>query len=206
MARIGPEDGVLTKATGNPAIERIKGSLLLARMKFVKGRGSQAAELVLGRLPREDQVVLRGSLLPSSWYPTGLLLRLETTAADVLAGGDRRSLFAEMGRFTAGTNLRPGGMQRPYLREREPHFLLSNVPRMYTSQHSVGRREYQRLGPTAALIRSLEEEPFSPDDCCTTAGWLEQAIALSGGRDPRVAETQCRAGGAPHCEFHCEWS
>ena len=199
------EDALASIEAPSRTPERVKGTLLLARMKFVKARGAEAVEGVLRRLSPEDQTALRASLLPSTWYPANLMVRLEHAAASALAGGDRRALFAEMGRFSAGANLRLGGMQRPYLREGDPQFLLSNVPRMYTSQHSTGHREYRRLGDRTALILSLDEEPFSADDCSTTAGWLEQAVALSGGREVRVEETQCRAGGAPHCEFRAEW-
>jgi uncharacterized protein (TIGR02265 family) len=200
-----------TAGAGEPAPgprpgDKVKGTLLLARLKFVKARGPDATERVLRRLSAADQAVLRGVLLPSTWYPADLLARLELTAAALLAQGSRPSLFTEMGRFSAATNLASGGMQRPYLREGDPHFLLANVPRMYTSQHSVGHRTYEKVADQAALIRSFDEEPFSADDCRTTAGWLEEAVTLSGGRRARVDELKCRSRGAAHCEFHCSWT
>jgi uncharacterized protein (TIGR02265 family) len=184
---------------------KVKGTLLIARMKYVRSRGDVDAERVLKRLSAEDQVLLRGMLLPSSWYPAGALLRLEMTAAAILSKGDRRQLFMEMGRFTASTNLAPAGMHRPFVREGDPHFLLENVPRLYSSQHSTGHRTHERTGPTSAAIRHFDTEQPDSDDCLTVAGWLERAVEISGGRVPMVEERRCRGRGAPHCEFLISW-
>ncbi len=187
-------------ASGN-----VKGTLLIARMKYLRARGSDDVERVLRRMSSFDQQALRGMLLPSSWYPADLLQRLETTTVALLARGDRRELFMDLGRFTAETNLGPNGTQRPYLREGDPHFLLKNVPRMYATQHSEGTRTYSQDSSRGATIRTTSGEAPDPDDCLTTVGWLKRAIALSGGRVVTVQETRCRASGADWCEFVCRW-
>ncbi len=186
-------------------IGKVKGTLLIARMKYLRAQGPESADRVMRRLSEEDLDVLTGMLLPSSWYAAGVLLRLDTTIAALLARGDRHRLFRDMGRFSAETNLGPSGVQRPYLREGDPQFLLRHVPRMYGTQHSAGRREYRQTGDRSAVLRTLEAEEPSPDDCLTTVGWLERAVELSGGRAVRVVELQCQARGGPHCEYRCEW-
>lgn len=192
--------GELVRMTG-----KVKGTLLLARMKFVRSRGDAEAERVLKRMSSEDQAILRATVLPSAWYPAGVLLRLEMTAAAILQRGDRRSLFLEMGRFSAATNLSPAGVLRPFVREADPHFLLSNVPRIYGAQHSTGHRSYDRAGESSAVVRHFDTEQADADDCLTTAGWLQRAVELSGGSGVTVDEPQCRARGAPHCEFRVVW-
>src|SRR5690606_13827054 len=89
----------------------VKGTLLIARMKYLRSRGVEATERILQRMPAADQAVLRGMLLPSTWYPGDLLLRLEMTIVAILAKGDRQELFLDMGRFSAETNLGPNGVQ-----------------------------------------------------------------------------------------------
>lgn len=195
-----PEARALARMSG-----KVKGTLLIARMKFLRSRGEAEAERVLKRLATEDQALLRGTLLPSGWYAAGVLLRLEMTAAAILSKGDRRALFLEMGRFTATTNLGPAGMQRPFVREADPHFLLENLPRLYASQHTSGHRIYEKSGPTSAIVRHFDPEEVDPDDCLTTVGWLERAVELSGGRGTIVDEVACRGRGAPHCEFRISW-
>lgn len=188
-------------------VANVKGTLVIARMKYLKAQGADAAERVLKRLSQADQQVLRGMLLPSTWYPGDMLARFELTIAAVLARGDRKVLFADMGQFSADTNLGAGGVQRPYLREDDPHFLLRNVPRMYASQHTDATRDYQQTGPKSAMLRTFSAEggEVDPDDCATAVGWLRRAIELSGGKAVTVDETRCRAKGAPCCEFVCAW-
>lgn len=197
----------LTTAAKRPQrATTVKGTLVIARMKYLQAQGSEAAERVLRRLAQADQATLRGMLLPSTWYPSDVLLRLEMTIAAVLANGDRRALFLDMGQFSADTNLGPNGVQRPYLRENDPHFLLRNVPRMYASQHSDGTRTYEELGPRAAVIRTLDGEQPDAEDCLTAVGWLRRAVELSGGHAVMVEETQCRARGGTCCEYVCKWA
>ena len=192
-------------AKRGPTAGTVKGTLLIARMKYLRAQGLDASERVLRRLAQADQATLRGMLLPSNWYPSDLLLRLEMTIAAVLAQGDRRKLFLDMGQFSAETNLGPNGVQRPYLRDGDPHFLLRNVPRMYASQHSEGSRTYEQTGSHAAIVRTIDGEEPDAEDCLTAVGWLGRAIELSGGRAVSVDETQCRARGGACCEYVCKW-
>ncbi len=196
-----------TGATKHSAVHgNVKGTLVIARMKYLRAQGQDASERVLRRLSQADQQVLRGMLLPSSWYAADLLMRFEMTIAAVLAQGDRRALFIDMGQFSADTNLGTNGTQRPYLREGDPHFLLRNVPRMYAAQHSAGTRTYEQSGAHGAVIRTLDDGgEADADDCLTAVGWLRRAIELSGGRSVSVDETRCRAKGASCCEFVCAW-
>lgn len=183
---------------------RVKGTVLGARLTFVRERGGEKAlERVLARLPAPDREVLSGWILPISWYPLELELRLNDAVAAVLSPNDRRGVFLEMGRQSAQVNLT--GSQAPFVKKGEPHFFLANVPRMYATYHSKGRRSCERTGDASAVIRTFDAERVSQDDCLTVVGWLERALQLSGAPAPRVTETQCRARGAPHCEYRCEW-
>jgi uncharacterized protein (TIGR02265 family) len=184
----------------------VKGTLLLARLKYLRARGEEETERVLRHMSGADQQVLRGMVLPSTWYSADLLIRLEMTAVALLSSGDRRDLFLDMGRFSADTNLGPRGVQRPYLKEGEPHYLLRNLPRMYSSQHSAGARTCEETGPRSATIRTLGGEQPSAEDCLTAVGWLKRAIELSGGRTVTVDETCCRGRGAERCEYVCRWA
>jgi len=190
---------------GDRLTGKVKGALLLARMKYLRSRGAESEERVLRRLSAADQAIVRGTLHPSAWYPADVLLRLEMTIVALLASGDRPRLFLDMGRFSAETNLGQGGVQRPFLKEGDPHFLLSNVPAMYSALHSNGRRTCERSGERGAIVRSFDGEEADAEDCLTAVGWLQRAIEMSGGTEARVVETQCRARGAAHCEYRCSW-
>ncbi len=184
---------------------RIKGHVLLSRLAYVRERGGEPAlETVLARLPQADRDALRGWILPIAWFPLELNLRLDDAIATVFSPEDRTRVFLEMGRASADANL--GGSQKPFVKEGDPHFLLSSAPRIYAAYYQVGRREYEKTGPTSAVLRTYDAESVTAADCLTVVGWHERAIALCGGKEPTVVETRCRARGDPHCEYRCSWS
>ncbi len=187
------------------AAPRIKGGVLLSRLKFVREKGGDAGvEAVLSRLSPADQGVLRGWVLPVAWYPLDLNQRLDAAIAEVFSPGDRSAIFVEMGRASADANLR--GPHRPYVREGEPHFLLRAAPQIYGAYYAVGRREYERTGDTSAVLRTYGAEAVTATDCLTVVGWHQRAIELCGGTRVQVVETRCRTRGDPHCEYRCEWA
>ena len=184
---------------------RIKGHVLLTRLKYVRDVAGEAKlGEVLASLPAEDRAVLSGMILPVTWFPLDLNLRLDGAIATVLSPEDKTRVFLEMGRASAEQNLK--GVHRPYVREGDPHFLLSAAPRIYAAYYAVGNRTYEKVGEKSAVLRTFGAEAVSATDCLTVVGWHQRAIELCGGREVKVEETQCRARGAPHCEYRCEWS
>jgi uncharacterized protein (TIGR02265 family) len=186
------------------ASERIKGTLLLARLKFLRGKGEATLEQVIATMPEKEQRQLRGMILPSSWYPLELLRGLEAAMVAALRYASRTELFVEMGRATASANLTGTGSQRVYVRAGDPHFLLRHSPYIYASSHTSGSRSYEPTGEHSAVLRTTRPDVLR-EDCLTTIGWLRRAIEIAGGRDVRVVETLCGAEGAPCCEYRCEW-
>jgi hypothetical protein len=186
---------------------RIKGTLLLSRMKYLRVQGQAIVDAVLGRLAPDDRAIVDGLLLlPSGWYPEEVLKRLDAAMTATLTNGKRAAMLLDLGQFSADMNLGPRGVLRPYVREDDPHHLLREVPRIHASQHGAGRRTYERIGEKAAVIRTLAGDGFEGDDCLTTVGWLQRAIELCGGRSVQVSELTCLARGALCCEYLCEWS
>jgi uncharacterized protein (TIGR02265 family) len=184
---------------------RIKGHILLSRLQYVREAVGEAQLLeVLASLPAEDRAILTGMLLPVTWYPLDLNLRLDSAIATVLSPDDKARVFLEMGRASAEQNLK--GVHRPYLREGDPHFLLSAAPRIYAAYYAVGSRSYEKTGERSAVLRTAGAETVSATDCLTVIGWHQRAIELCGGREVRVEEPLCRARGGPHCEYRCAWS
>ncbi len=183
---------------------RIKGHVLLSRLQYVReAAGEPGLAAVLGNLSAEDRAVLTGMILPVTWYPLDLNLRLDAAIAAALSPEDRSRVFLEMGRASAEQNLK--GVHRAYVRDGDPHFLLSAAPRIYAAYYAVGSRSYEKVGEKAAVLRTVGAETASATDCLTVVGWHQRAIELCGGQDVRVEETQCRARGAQHCEYRCEW-
>ncbi len=183
----------------------IKGSVVLARLKYIREAGGEPAlRAVLERLPPKDAQVLAGWVLPISWYPLDLYLRLDDAIAAVMSPHDRRAVFLAMGRASADANL--SAAQRPFVREGDPHFLLQSAPQIYAAYYAVGHRTYERTGPTSAVLTTHDAEHVTATDCLTVVGWHVRAIELCGGKAVKVEETRCRTKGDPVCEYRCEWT
>ncbi len=187
-----------------PAGPGIKGNVLHARLKYVREVGGEPTlQAILARLPAQDAGVLKGWILPISWYPLDLYLRLDDAIASVMSPHDRKKVFLEMGRASADANL--SGPQRPFVREGDPHFLLQTAPQIYAAYYAVGRRTYERTGPTSGVLTTYDAEHVTETDCLTVVGWHVRAIELCGGKDVQVVETRCRSRGDPVCEYRCSW-
>ncbi len=185
----------------------VKGTLLLARKRYVQEQGEGVLQAVLDQLAPEDAHVLGRIILPSSWFSLGLLRRVEKAIVDVMAPRDRKALLLDIGRATATAALTHNGTERGYVRAGDPHFLLERAPCIYANHFNAGSRSYDRTGDRSGVVRTAKPfEDGEPDSCVITVGWFAAAIALAGGRSPRVAEVSCVASGARSCEMRCEWS
>jgi uncharacterized protein (TIGR02265 family) len=181
---------------------RVKGGALLARFAFVRElRGEEAVQHVIARLPEADRTAC-ASIFTGGWYPFELNERIDAAVAAEMGMGN--DVFLLMGEKSAAQNL--AGAHRPMLTPGDPHGFLQRAPQIYRLYYDTGHREYERAGEKRAILRTFDAETFSRNDCLTVVGWHRKAIELCGGRDVRVTETKCRAKGAEHCEYICEWS
>ncbi len=201
---VGRPHGWHNPRMAKPVSPGIKGGVLLSRLKYIREAGGESAlQAILARLPPDDAKVLSGWLLPISWYPLDLYLRLDDAIASVMSPHDRTSVFLAMGRASADANL--SGPQRPFVREGDPHFLLQAAPQIYSAYYAVGRRTYERTGETSGVLTTYDAENVTETDCLTVVGWHVRAIELSGGKDAQVVERRCRARGDAVCEYRCSW-
>ncbi len=180
---------------------RVKGGALLSRFAFVREHGGEdAVQRVLARLAEADRAAC-ANILTGGWYPFALNEHIDTAVAAEMGMGD--DVFVLMGEKSAIQNLT--GPHKSMLSAGDPHGLLRRAPQIYQMYYDAGRREYESAGEKKAIIRTYDAETFSRHDCLTVVGWHRKAIEMCGGLKARVTETKCRAKGATHCEYVCEW-
>ena len=180
---------------------RVKGGAMVSRLEFVRERGGDAAvKGVLTRLSDADRKAC-SELLTANWYPFDLAARLDEAIAAQMGIGER--VFVLMGEKSAAHNL--ASAHKVFITERDPHGLLRKTAQIYRAYYDTGRREYEKAGEKKAILRTYDSETFSKHDCLTIVGWHRKAIEMCGGKNARVTETKCRAGGAEVCEYLCEW-
>ena len=181
---------------------KVKGGALQSRLTFVREhRGEEGVQKVLGRLSENDRAVC-AHILTGGWYPFELNERLDQAVAAEMGMGE--NVFVLMGEKSAIQNLT--GPHKAMLSPGDPHGLLRRTPQIYQMYYDAGRRTYEPAGEKKAILRTYDAPTFSKHDCLTIVGWHRKAIEMCGGTNVRVMETRCRAKGADHCEYLCEWS
>lgn len=186
--------------------EKVRGALLLGRLRYVRGLGVPVARRILDSLEGEDRRLLEeGGVQPAEWYSARLLDRLDGAIAATAANGDREAALVAIGHSTADASFGLTGPLRHHLGKHDPHALLSEVSRVHAGFHGAGERGYVRMGARAAILRAVRGHRNGGGDCLTNVGWLRRAIELCGGRDVQVSETACIGRGGSACEYRCEW-
>lgn len=181
---------------------KVKGGALLSRFAFVRDQlGEDGLQRVMARLSEADRSEC-GSIHTGGWYSFDLNERIDTAIAAEVGMGD--DVFLLMGEKSAIQNLT--GPHRALVSDGDPHGFLRRTPQIYQMYYDTGRRTYESTGERTAVLRTYDAPTVSVHDCLTVVGWHRKAIEMSGGRNPRVIETKCRALGAELCEYLCEWS
>lgn len=180
---------------------KVKGGALQSRLEFVRDhRGNEGVERVLARLGDADRQAC-GQILTGGWYPFELNERVDRAVADEMGMGEK--VFLLMGEKSATHNLSKS--HRAFVSDKDPHGLLKRAAQIYQAYYDTGRRTYERVSDTKAILRTYDSATYSVTDCLTVVGWHRKAIEMCGGHDVKVVETKCRARGAEVCEYVCEW-
>jgi hypothetical protein len=183
----------------------IKGSILIARSVFVEKKGgTEAWKRVLNRLEPGDQSLLNKLLLPSSWYPMELGLRLDAAIVEEFSPGNPDQLYIDLGRSSAEVNL--AGSEKVFVRAGQPHALLQSSTRIYQLYYQVGWRTAEKTSPTSTVVRTFEAEEVTRTDCLTVMGWYQKALEMCGCLEVTYEHTKCRVRGDEICEYTFRWS
>lgn len=182
---------------------RIKGSVLKSRLAFVQDLAAETGVArVLGRLTAAQQAELR-NLLATKWYPFELGRDLDVAIVAELGRG-QSAFFEKLGAASADKNLT--GVHKEFLVPGNPHAFLERTPMIYSFYYDKGRREYQKTGPSEAVLTTHDAETFSVPDCATVVGWHRRALEMCGAQKPSVVEEECRARGGAVCRYRLSWS
>ncbi len=184
---------------------KVKGSLFIARLDYLRSKGGVALlEHVVAQLAPDDAAMLCGPILPVSWYPLDLQLRVDDSIASVVSPAHRSEALIEVGRAYADAILAHG--QQRDMNGAAPDLFLEMVPRLYGAYYTAGHREYQPAGANAGIIRAFDADRLDTNEhCWTVVGCLQRGLELSGADAVLVTETSCRSSGASCCEYRCEW-
>ncbi len=182
----------------------IKGSSIKAVKEFiVKHGGDESYQKVIDGMSADSRSVIGNkSILSSTWYPMDVYVDFLKSVKNVL-GKDNKIILYETGSYIIeyGYN----AFYKLFYRFGSPQFILKNSKYLWSSYFKPSRLTVVKTTETSALLR-VEGEPL-PDKvlCESTAGGMEQSAKLSGAKNIKIQETQCRVTGSPYCEYDITW-
>ena len=178
-----------------------KGVILLGGMEFVRKRyGEEALARVLAEMDPADASLMKHAVA-AGWYPIEPFLRFRRTVDRIFGKGDL-ALLREMGRFAGDFQLHT--VLKSLLKLTNPSWLVERGTRVWRQYHDTGDWEYIRSEPNylrARITGFVADEAW----CTGFLGFIERAVELTGGKDPKAVHPRCRARGDAFCEFEGRW-
>jgi predicted hydrocarbon binding protein len=179
----------------------VKGSMVRAHLKFVRDRfGDPVAASTVAALPPAVAAEIDGALA-SSWCTFESLVSLDRAIARA-CGREENALMRELGRYSAQINL--STVYRAFRRD-DIHDFFRRGAALHRQFQDFGTTEYEQVSATRGRIRVRDASCYSPAYCASESGYLEEVIAIHGGKDATIVESTCQCANDAICTFELQW-
>ncbi len=183
---------------------QVKGSTLVPRWAYLEEKATPEQKArVLERLSPELRRDLEAGVLHNRWYPFEYLLQLVRALDQVLGRGDQ-ALILELGKYAAEKVLPT--IYRVFYKVGSPEYIIKRATRVWAQYYSSGRLTLVTLGPRKVKILLEDFATPAHEHCLSVQGWIIKTLEMSGARDIRLQQAQCRDRGGPVCEFVATWA
>ena len=178
-----------------------KGYAIVYLREFIIERFGQLRwdDFVSG-LPRADKDVL-SSVVKTGWYPLSFHARLNRAACGHFRPGSF-TIAQEIGRFSAQQDMR--SLHQWCVHLMRPSFIIRNMSAYWRRGDDTGSWT-TTIYEDEIVARLADWGVVEPALCQRLLGYLGGLLEFRG-PVTLLAHTQCRARGAPFCEFRCRWS
>ncbi len=183
---------------------RSKGFTLKGALAFVESRwGEQGRQRLLDASSAEDQAVLRGRILPSTWYPFRIQVGLYETIDRLFGRGDLE-LCWEVGKFTSENELKT--IHKAFLRVAGLDLWVRTAGLMWGRYYSAGHLRVEEIGRRSGSVLVTDFNPISKAFCFDFGGWLHRTVELANYNQVRIEHDACLLDGADACRFSGRWA
>ncbi|MDD3626234.1 MAG: hypothetical protein PHV06_02830 [bacterium] len=184
-------------------MSKVKGGTIKSRIDFIKENyGEEGLNLLLSAFSKEDQKILTGILLYSSWYSFELYEHLDKVIHEKLAPVDKK-IYEKLGAYSARVHL--NSIYKFYLKNNDPLAFCKGFNNIFRSYYDSGKVEIEEVSPNQVMFRIYDFASPSRQDCDSNVGYIREALSLCGAKNPRVFETKCRVKGDNFCEIAASW-
>lgn len=187
----------------------IKGNALQGIKLYVQEKhGAAGLEKWLSALPPTEQTILRGLVLPASWYPVGIWHRCLDSYVNAFGRGDPEA-FRPVAEFIAANDLTK--IFKLLLTLASPAMIVRRAGMLWERYYDVGTLSATELGPTEYLLHlkcNTQQDEGANLIICSVGvpAWLMRAATIAGARNIVGQHQACRFRGAAACEINMRWS
>jgi hypothetical protein len=144
---------------------------------------------VIQRLPEATRdTFVRANM--AGWVPIEHATEIFDRLAPLVYAASGNAI-RDLGRALARDNL--GGPYKHFVRMMSVPFLMKQTAFMWRAYHNAGRPEIEQFDPTTVVLRVHEYIDLPEQFCECMCGWIEQAIAMTGGKDACVTKSDQHA-------------
>ncbi|MCP4537016.1 MAG: hypothetical protein GY832_07700 [Chloroflexi bacterium] len=179
----------------------IKGVSVKAAPEFVRQRFGSRYDEWFNSLSESSRDVVKNAFA-SNWYPLyEAVIEPTKKVCDIFFGGSEQGAW-EVGRTSADQALK--GVYKIFVKVGSPGFIISRASRIFGNMLKPGEMTVIESSPNKAVMHMQLPESDRLLEL-RMAGWMQQALVISGCKDPKFAVTQSIAKGDPITEFVATW-
>jgi hypothetical protein len=164
---------------------KIKGSMLVNRLKFIDERGNpEKKQKVISLLSPEFQKEVLKGILAVTWYPLDYVTQIVKAIDQVLGKGDM-GLYEDIGYHSAAQAAR--GIYSLFFKLGSPEFIMNKAPTLWRQLMDNGECYVQFLGNKKLIIgiRGMEMK-MSIEVFLGLKGWTCALLEKSGAKNVKV--------------------
>jgi hypothetical protein len=179
----------------------IKGVSVKAAPEFVRERFGSRYDEWFDSLSEPSKKVVKNAL-PSNWYPLHeAVIEPTKKVCDLFYGGSEEGA-REVGRTSADKALK--GVYKIFVRVGSPGFIISRASKIFSNVLQPGEMTVVESSSNRTVMHmQVPESDWLLE--LRVAGWMEQALVVSGCADPECKIIQSIAKGDPITEFVTTW-
>jgi hypothetical protein len=179
----------------------IKGVSVKAAPEFVRSRFGSRYDEWLDSLSESSRAVVENPLT-SNWYPVQeAVIEPTKKVCDLFYDGREEGAW-EVGRTSAENALK--GVYKIFVKVGSPGFIISRASRIFTNMLQPGEMKVVESSSSKAVLHmQLPESDWLLE--LRMAGWMEQALAVSGCAEPEIKITKSLTTGDSVTEYIATW-
>ena len=182
----------------------VKGTAIAANPRFIRQKfGEVGFQCWLNALHPGAREIYGKPIMVSAFFPIKeVLVEPTEKICELFYEGDLKGAW-EAGRFSAHIALE--NISKAFIKLGSIRFIIQRASRIMPSYYIPSEMQVVQNEPDRALLRITQFSEMHRTIEFRIGGWIQRALEMGGGRDPKVDITKSLALKDPYTEFAISW-